>query len=124
MLNLDTSPLTELSSVPEGTLAHTGNKLYIYHEYAWHPVGHSQVKELAWEGTGCWWNATTPVGTFNIGLDTVYDDYELVITAYDFNYDIIFRGEKCDQQSLLLDIEIAKQLSQDKFNELVLACLK
>ena len=81
MLNLDTSPLTELSSVKNGELAYTEDKLYVYNNDAWYPVGYSEVKELVWEGTGCWWNATTPVGTFNIGLDTVYDDYELVITA-------------------------------------------
>ena len=124
MLNLDTTPLTELSSVPDGTLARSGNKLYMLHLGDWYPVGHREVKELVWEGTGCWWSAVTPVGTFNIGLDTLYDDYELVIIAYDFNYDIIFRGEKCDQHSLLMDIETAKQLCQDKFNELVLVCLK
>jgi hypothetical protein len=124
MLNLDTSPLTELSSVKNGELAYTGNKLYIYNNDAWYPVGYREVKELVWEGTGCWWNATTPVGTFNIGLDTLYDDYELVVVAYDFNYTIIFRGEKSDKQSLLQDVETAKQLCQDKFNELVSACLK
>lgn len=126
MLNLDTTPLTELSSVPDGTLAHTGSKLYIYHEHAWYPVGHSQVKELAWEGTGYWWSAVTPVGTFNIGLDTPPDtnDCDLVVVAYDFNYTIIFHGDNSDLRSNQGDVETAKQLCQDMYNELVLACLK
>ena len=131
MLNLDTAPLT---GVPEGTLAHTGNKLYIYHEHAWHPVGHSEVKELVWsenlgEPSSIRLEADSPFGTWYIGMKkrclNIDDGTSRRIVARNPNgYDIYEGDWTGNYQELMGQLSLAKQLCQDKFNELVLACLK